>query len=121
MPVHLRNNDRPKVSTLLERPTLRLRRLPNTRIQHQHRHIRAHRLTNLHHLRKQLALLLMPPTGINNNDLKPLLLKFCNALRGNGDWVRLGVGPEVGDFGFCGGLSCLVEGAGAEGVCADDA
>lgn len=121
MPIHLRHNNRPKIRSLLKRPTLRLRRLPNTRIQHQHRHIRPHRLPNLHHLREQLALLLMPPTRIHNNNLKSLLFEFRDALCGDGDGVRLGVGSEVRDFGFGGGLSSLVERACAEGVGADDA
>jgi hypothetical protein len=121
MAVHLGHDDRTEVRTLLKRTTLSLCSLSYTGIQHEHRLVGLDRLANLHHLLEQLRLLLMPPRGIDDDDLEPFLLKFRHTLAGDGDGIRLSVRAEVGYFGFGCGLSGLVEGTSTEGVGADDA
>lgn len=55
-----------------------------------------------HHLLKQLALLLVPPRRINDNDVEPLLAELFDTEGSDGNGVSLGVGAVEGNFGFRG-------------------
>ena len=99
--------------------TLRLCCLSDTRVEHHDGLIRLDCFPDLHHLLEQLALLLMPSGGINDDDLEFRRLEALHAGRSDRDGICLGVRAVEGDTCFRGVLLKLVEGARTESVCAD--
>ena len=56
-------------------------------IQNQYSHVRLDRAANLLHLFEELALLFMPPRGVNNDHLEFLFFEFGDTLSSDGHWV----------------------------------
>ena len=76
---------------------------------------------DLGHFVEEVLFLAMPARGVNDDDLEALFFEFGNTFCGDLGGVCGGERAEVGDFGFGGILFELVEGAGAEGIGADEA
>lgn len=97
-----------------------MKRRTNAGIQDQDCHVWVDGFSNLDHLLKKFRLLLMPPRGINDDDLEAFLFKLCDTLCSNCDRVGLRIGTKVGDLGFCGRLPGLVESTRAECICTNN-
>jgi hypothetical protein len=137
--VHFGNDDGAKVGAFFESAGLGFRRLtytryracPNSRygggghtdasIQNQDSHVWLDGFADLHHFFEKFTFLFMPPGRVHNDDFESLLLELCDALRGNCDGVRFGVGAEVCYFRLGGRLPGLVEGTSTESIGTDDA
>ena len=106
---------------LLSTESMRLRdEHTDTSIQNENSHIGLDSFSNLHHLLEKFRFLLMSSRGIYDNQIEPLLLEFSYALCCDRDWICLGIGTKVGHFCLSGGLTCLIESASSECVCAND-
>lgn len=66
--------------------------------------------THLSHFLKEFFLLLVPPTGIHNNEILLLCLELFHTLLCNGGWIRLCVAAIEGYLCFCRVLLQLVKG-----------
>ena len=76
---------------------------------------------NLCHFVKEVFFLSVSTRGVDDDDFETLFFEFGDAFGGDEGGVGGGEGAEVGDFCFGGILFQLVEGAGAEGVGANEA
>lgn len=82
MAIHLGYNNGTKVGAIFKCSTLSFSSLTNTGIQYEDSHIWVDSLPNLHHLLKQLRLLLVPTRGINYDNIETLFLELGNTLSG---------------------------------------
>lgn len=71
---------------------------------------------HLSHLLKQRLLLLVPSTGIHNDEIPPLLAEALDSLLRNNGRVALLITPVEWDLGLGGVLLQLVKGSCSEGV-----
>jgi hypothetical protein len=121
MAVHLCDDDCTKISALFEGPTLCFRRLTDAGIQDKNRHVGFDSRLNLLHFFEELRLLPMPTTGINDNNIEPLLLKLCNTCCCNGHRVGLSIRSIEVHFCFGRGLTRLIKCTSTKCICTDDA
>jgi len=109
-----------KVSLLIQSIRFEIYPGTNASIQYKNSHVRLDSLPDLHHFFEKFWFLLVSAWRIHDNHVKSFFLKFWNTLSSNYDWVCLGVRSKVGYFRLGCWLPRLIEGAGAERVCAND-
>jgi len=98
--IHLGHNYRTKVSTVFKGTTLGLGSLTNASVKDKYGHVWLDSFPNLYHLLEELRFLFMPTGRVNDDDVEPFLLEFCDTLCSDGDRIGFGIGSEVCNLGF---------------------
>lgn len=117
--IRLGDDDGTKIGGLLESLGLRLGLLTDGRIEHHDGLVRTNSLLDINHFLEQGRLLSVATGGIDDDDVKLLLLELLNTGSGDGGGIGLGQGTVVGDLGLGSVLLKLIEGTGSEGIGAD--